>query len=96
MKNGFSKTDLAAVIARARDIPQSTARMLVNDVFTIIIDALCAGEKVNLNEFGTFTPVKTPARTVRNPKTGADMPYPATKRVRFHASKTLTRKVREA
>ena len=95
MKNGFSKSEIAAVLAGARDIPQSTARMLVNDVFAIVADAICAGEKVNINEFGTFAAVDTPARTVRNPKTGTDMPYPASKRVRFHPSKTLVRKVRE-
>ena len=51
--------------------------------------ALKRGEKVELKGFGSFSVVKTEARTGRNPRTGKPLAIPAGRRVRFKPSKSL-------
>lgn len=46
------------------------------------------GDKVILRGFGTFQRKAVPARTARNPKTGAAVPVPARSVLRFSASPT--------
>jgi len=51
--------------------------------------AVAAGARVTLTGFGTFERVERPARTGRNPRTGAAIEIAASAAPRFHAGATL-------
>ena len=55
---------------------------IVNTVFDEISDALARGDRVELRGFGAFSIKERPARTGRNPRTGATV-HVAEKRVPF-------------
>lgn len=55
---------------------------IVNTVFDEISDALARGDRVELRGFGAFSVKERPARTGRNPRTGATV-HVAEKRVPF-------------
>lgn len=63
-----------------------------NDMFDSIIELLTttikSGGQARLPTLGTFLMVDSPARSVRNPKTGEHIDLPASQRVKFRASKT--------
>ena len=59
----------------------------------VISDALGKGEKVQLIGFGTFEVKNRPARTARNPRTGAEIKIAASKAPAFKAGKALKDKV---
>ena len=54
-----------------------------------MMDALKAGDKVQLMGFGTFEVKERAARTGRNPSTGATIEIPASKTPTFKAGKGL-------
>lgn len=61
----------------------------VKDVFSALIGRVKAGEVVSIQGLGNFRMVDRKATKARNPKNGATFDVPATKRVKFTASKTL-------
>ena len=78
-----SKSQLAQRIA-ARGATPAQAAHAVDAVLGEITAALAAGERVTLVGFGSFEPVARPARTARNPRTGATVPVAAATVPRFH------------
>ena len=50
---------------------QRDVERIVNTVFEEIIEALAKGDRVELRGFGAFSVKHRPARTGRNPRTGA-------------------------
>jgi DNA-binding protein HU-beta len=72
-----------------RAVSQSTqsSRQTVEDVVDVMLDAIVtevrSGRKVTVIGFGTFNPTERGARVGRNPRTGAVVPIPASKGVRF-------------
>ena len=54
-----------------------------------VVEALKAGDKVQLMGFGTFEVKERAARDGRNPKTGETIQIPESKKVSFTASKVL-------
>ena len=83
-----SKSQLAQRIA-ARGATSAQAAHAVDAVLGEITAALAAGEKVTLVGFGSFEAVARPARTARNPRTGATVPVPPATVPRFHAGAGL-------
>ena len=71
---GFKKTDIS-------DIVQA--------FMTAIGDALVRDERIELRDFGVFTPKERKARMARNPKTGAPVSVAATKVCGFKVGKEL-------
>src|SRR3546814_1631242 len=74
--------ELAEKIAENQNISKADARKIVDSVIAAISDAAAAGEEVNINGFGKFSVKSTPARTGRNPRTGAAMEIAAGRKVR--------------
>ena len=66
----MTKADIIEWVAQRSDIPKKQAEMVVNTVLLSIVEALDAGEKVELRGFGSFHMKKREARVARNPKTG--------------------------
>ncbi len=80
-KTGMSKKDTAAAY---------------DALFSVLEETLTAGESVQITGFGTFAVREKAAYTARNPKTGAPVEIPASRRVVFLPGKTLKDKINEA
>jgi len=59
------------------------------NLFAIIGAALKKGDAVSISGFGSFKLVQRKARKGRNPRTGQGIQIPASKAVKFTASKAL-------
>ena len=65
----MNKTELIAAVAEKAAISKKDADKAVAAFVDSVIDALKAGDKVQLVGFGTFEVRERAARTGRNPKT---------------------------
>lgn len=89
----MNSTDLIEKLAAEQSLTKAAAKSVVDGVLKAIADAAAAGEEVNLPGFGKFTVKAVPARTGRNPATGAAIEIAASRKVAFSASKALKDKV---
>lgn len=66
------KSELVQQIAQANPhLYQRHVEMIVNTILEEITSALARGDRVELRGFGAFSVKHRPARTGRNPRTGA-------------------------
>ena len=80
----MNKRDLIdAISARMGD--KKTATEAVNAVLDTIQAAVAKGDKVAITGFGVFEKADRPARTARNPATGATIKVPKSSVPRFRA-----------
>ena len=70
-------------------ITKTQAKALVDSVFAAITSAAVKGEEVSLPGFGKFKVQDKPARTGRNPSTGAAIQIAASKKLVFQPAKAL-------
>jgi integration host factor subunit beta len=66
----MTKRDLVVKIAQETGLTQHDVKGVVEGVLTGITDALAAGEKVELRDFGVFKVKSRQSRVGRNPRTG--------------------------
>lgn len=85
----MNKVELTAALARRGGITKVDAEAMVNAMFKIIADALASGDKVRIDDFGTFEVKNRAPRTGRNPKAGVPVKIPACRAPSFKAHKTL-------
>jgi len=64
---------------------RKTATEAVNALLETIQSAVAAGDKVAITGFGVFEKSERPARTARNPATGATIQVPKSSVPRFRA-----------
>lgn len=81
----MSKAELVAKIAETADLSKKDAEKALNATLDAIVDALKAGDKVQLIGFGTFEVSERAAREGVNPATGAKIKIAATKVPKFKA-----------
>jgi DNA-binding protein HU-beta len=80
----MNKRDLIdAISGRLGD--RKSATEAVNAVLETIQSAVAAGDKVAITGFGVFEKSERPARTARNPATGATIQVPKSSVPRFRA-----------
>ena len=85
-----TKRDIVDRIANKRpDLKKNDITDIVGMFMTSVGDALVVDERVELRDFGVFTPKDRAARTARNPKTGAPVQVAATKVCGFKVGKEL-------
>ena len=84
----MNKVDIINEVAKAT-CSKAEAGKAVNAFLETITKALKKGDKVTLIGFGTFSVVKRPARTGRNPQTGKPLKIKAKKVPKFTAGKAL-------
>ena len=84
----MNKTELLAQL-EGRLGSRGAAVAALDSVLGEIQQAVAAGERVTLTGFGTFERVERPARTGRNPRTGAVIEIAASAAPRFHAGSAL-------
>ena len=85
----MSKADLINVVAAKTEIKKKDVELVVNAALDAIVEAMKAGDKVQLMGFGTFEVKETAEREGRNPKTGEAIKIAAGKKPAFSASKAL-------
>ncbi|HEX4179408.1 MAG TPA: HU family DNA-binding protein [Caulobacteraceae bacterium] len=77
------------IAAQDEKITKAQAKSLVDGVLAAIRDAAVRGEEISLPGFGKFKVQAKPARTGRNPSTGAAIEIAASKKVVFQPAKAL-------
>ena len=78
-----TKTIVASQIAENFAITKKLANEIVADIYSIIANAVAAGEDVKIDNVGTIKQVTRAARTGHNPSTGAKLEIPAKKTLKF-------------
>jgi DNA-binding protein HU-beta len=77
------------VAASDAKLTKAQAKSIVDAVFAAISGAAKKGEEVSIPGFGKFKVQAKPARTGRNPSTGATIEIAASKKVSFQPAKSL-------
>ena len=85
----MNKTELIAAMAEKAGMTKVDAGKALNAYIAAVKEQLAKDETVSLVGFGTFSVVKRPARTGRNPRTGKAIKIAAKKSVKFKAGKGL-------
>ncbi|MBQ3011750.1 MAG: HU family DNA-binding protein [Methanocorpusculum sp.] len=90
----MNKQELVKKIAAESDISQKQAAVVLDNTLNAIVDAVAAGEKVQLIGFGTFEGKKREARVGRNPRTKESIEIPASVAPVFKAGREFKEKVK--
>ena len=85
----MNKTELIAAVANEAEITKKDAEKAVKAVFSVIIDSLTKGDKVQIIGFGTFEVRQRKAREGRNPRNNEPIQIEASKTPAFKAGKQL-------
>lgn len=85
----MTKADIIEMIAKNGSIPKKQAELIVNTVFSAILEALDSGDKVELRGFGTFKVKERKPHNARNPKTGSKVFVEAKKVPHFKPGREL-------
>ena len=91
----MNKSQLIKAVAEKSELSQKQIGETWKLFEQTILETLNAGDKVQLSGFGTFEVRERAERKGRNPKTGEDIPIPATKVPAFKAGKALKDAVAE-
>ena len=89
----MNKSELIAALTAKTALSKKDAEKVLNAFVDSVSASLIKGEKVQLIGFGTFDVKSRPARTARNPRTGAEIKIKASKAPTFKAGKALKDKV---
>lgn len=85
----MNKQELIDAVAESADLPKASATRALEAVIDAITGALQKGDSVSLVGFGSFVVKARPARTGRNPQTGATINIAAAKVPSFKPGKAL-------
>ena len=86
----LTKDQLIADIAESIAAPKATAKNALEQLGQIVADQLENGAEITLPGIGKLKVAERPARTGRNPSTGAAIEIAAKKVVKFVPAKALT------
>ena len=85
----MKKTDLIEVIKEKTGLSKKDADKALTAALDAIIEAVAAGDKVQLTGFGTFEQRQRNDRTGVDPRTGNSIDIPASKVPAFKAGKAF-------
>ena len=85
----MTKAELVDEVSKASDLTRKHSEVIVDAVFSTIVEALQRGDKIELRGFGSFRVRRRASRTGRNPKTGQGVVVPAKKVPYFKPGKEL-------
>ncbi len=85
----MTKANIIDAVATKTGLKKKDSEAAVNAAIEAVVEALKAGDKVQLIGFGTFDVKTRAARTGRNPRTGETLEIAASKNVGFSAGKAL-------
>lgn len=89
MADSLNKKELANLVAEQCNGTKKESLEYVNAVFSVVFDTLAAGNSVDIAGFGKFTFTERAERKGINPATKETIVIPASKSVKFKASKAL-------
>jgi len=84
-----NKSELVEHIANQADISKAAATRALDAITGAVRTTLKKGGTVSLVGFGSFSVTKRPARTGRNPRTGATIKIKSAKVPKFRPGKAL-------
>lgn len=85
----MTKAELIEAVADAAGVSKADAERTVGAFFDTVVANTKSGGKVAWPGFGSFSTTNRPARTGRNPQTGAPVQISASTAMKFTASSTL-------
>ncbi len=85
----MKKTELIAAIAEQSGLSKKDAEKALSATLDTIVNAVAAGDKIQLTGFGTFEQRQRNARTGVDPRTGNSIEIPASKVPAFKAGKAF-------
>jgi integration host factor subunit beta len=85
----MTKADLVEEVVRVTNVSKKHAEIIVNTVFSSIIDSLRGEDKIELRGFGSFRVRRRRPRQGRNPKTGDQVSVPEKRIPYFKPGKEL-------
>ena len=85
----MTKADLVDQVSRAIESTRKDAEAVVDTVFSSVIKALQADDKIEVRGFGSFRTRRRRGRIGRNPKTGERVEVPPKRIPFFKPSKEL-------
>lgn len=88
-EDAMTKAELVDEVARASELTRKHSEVIVDAVFTSIVEALQGGDKIELRGFGSFRLRQRRSRAGRNPKTGAGVVVPERSFPHFKPGKEL-------
>jgi DNA-binding protein HU-beta len=88
-ESSMTKAELIDAVADAAGVSKADAERTIGAFFDAVVTTTKKGEKVAWPGFGSFSTTKRPARTGRNPQTGAPVKIAASTAMKFTASSTL-------
>ncbi|MFH1096348.1 MAG: HU family DNA-binding protein [Candidatus Desantisbacteria bacterium] len=91
----MTKRDLVVKIAQQTGLRQDDVKNVVEGVLDGITDALAAGDKVELRDFGIFKVKSRRSRVGRNPRTGTVVPIESKRVSTFKPGKIMKERVAE-
>jgi nucleoid DNA-binding protein len=89
----MTKAELIDHVAATVHLPKTQTDAVLTQCLQAIMDALQAGQSVDLRGFGRFQLRHRPARAGRNPRTGETIPIPAKVVPTFTAGKAFQERV---
>lgn len=91
----MNKTDLILEVAKRSGVDKKEVGRALNAALEVVKETVVKGQRVTLADFGTFQRLKRSARLGRNPRTGEEVPIPATFRPGFTPGRGFARAVSE-
>lgn len=85
----MTKRELVIEVANKLGMTQSDVAQVIEGTFDTISDALAAGKRWELRDFGVFEVKTRASRIGRNPRTGDKVPVPERKVVTFRPGKRM-------
>ena len=83
------KQDIVGRVSESTGITKVKAEVAVDSVFQVLKAAMKKGERIELRGFGVFVVKPRKSGIGRNPRTGAEVPIPPGKTVRFKPGKEI-------
>jgi DNA-binding protein HU-beta len=85
----MTKDQLVREIAAGTGQTQAATDLFLRKMREVLTKALATGERVEIQQFGSFSVVETKARVGNNPRTRESITIPAGRKVKFTVSKVL-------
>jgi integration host factor subunit alpha len=92
----LTRADLSDVVHREIGLSRADSAATVEQVLTMMCEAMSSGENVKISGFGTFVLRDKGERVGRNPKTGIEVPIAPRRVLTFRASNMLRDRIAEA
>jgi integration host factor subunit beta len=91
----MNKSQLIEALAQEIDLPLREASPITNTIIDTMVDALAAGDSIEIRGFGSFVVKDYGSYLGRNPKTGESIMVPPKKLPFFKVGKELKENVNE-